>query len=700
MLGRLTKVFARTNRTPARRTTVKKARLNVEAFESRMLMSVTPTLSNGTLSVIGDASNDSARVYNPDTSHIKVIDYTTGRVSTFPAAQVTRIVMDGGDGNDRMENDTAKPTVFQAGHGNDTLIGGQGNDVFYAGPGNNTYIAGTGTDVLYRNGFRGYFTGNNTANDLTVGLLPSGTRFTADELRATGNLTVAKDAQDATRLLFVGPAGAGFALQSTAAWNKVGNAFTTTGGITVGSLILTGTVTVNVAPSPVSDAAKYKSISMNGVQMTDFTNPLAGTLNQAGGIGLGVSTPGLHWGVGLGNSVKQLDGSAPLNNGVPYLYVTGQSGFGVSYGGFSASTDSYGGTLAYSPADGIVYVGVSGLPILSDIGFAESTPGYIPYTPKHIPDGLTNPNIFGNVYLRLGASLGELPLGADGEAVISFDANHDSAPLGMTPQHVQSTIQAFMHGAKTGDLVRNTVSAALNDVAIGINGDLDLQLASFLTMNLGEASGWYEPGQVAFRAQAVNPFKGTALDGVISGNPFDLQAYYDWSHPSSPTWALSAVAGGMKVFGVSVGSISLQAGTKVLDGQGFTFDAHFGNVGSGSSFKGWVNFSTGDFDLSGGSWFYANGSSVRLNTDFGFDVSMIKGTLQVTSGFDINLWTKDLGTVLNTSDHYKAAASLGSLRNGSLYLGGQKYGIVRLDLYTTKLELRIDGIANPLVINW
>jgi hypothetical protein len=187
---------------------------------------------------------------------------------------------------------------------------------------------------------------------------------------------------------------------------------------------------------------------------------------------------------------------------------------------------------------------------------------------------------------------------------------------------------------------------------------------------------------------------------VISGNPFDLQAYYDWSHPSSPTWALSAVAGGMKVLGVSAGSINLHAGSSVLGGQGFTFDSKFGNVGAGSSFNGWVNFHTGDFEVIGDSYFHADGSTVRLDTDFGFDVAMVNGTLRVKSNFTIDLWTKDLGTILNTSDHYQSSASLGSLRSGSLYLGGQKYGIVRLDLYTTKLVLSIDGIPNPLTINW
>jgi hypothetical protein len=716
MLSRLTKVFARTNWTPASRTTVKKARLNVEALEDRMLMSVTSTLFNGTLSVIGDASNDSARAYYPssgstlDTTHISVIDNANGRVSSFPAAQVTRILMDGKEGNDYLRNDTAVPATLLGNIGNDTLCGGPGadvhdggagDDVLYGSAGADKYIGGAGNDVLYRNGFRGYFADNNTTDgDLTVGLAPSGARFSADELRTNGNLTVSKDAQDGRRLPFVGPGGAGFALRALTAWNKVGNAFTTTGGITIGSLVLTGTVTVNVATSPVSDAAMYKSISMNGVQMTDFTNPLAGILNQTGGIGLGVNTPGLTWGVGLGSSIKGHDGSAPLNNSVPYLYVTGQSGFGVSYGGFTASTNSYGGTLAYSPANGIIYVGVSGLPILGDIGFAESTQDYIPYTPKHIPDGLTDPNIFGNVYLRLGASLDAIPLGVDGEIVLDFDANKDGSPLGLTPQHVQSTIQSFMNGAKAEDLVRNTVSAALNDVAVGLNGSISLQLASFLTMNLGEASGWYKPGQVAFRAQAVNPFKGTVPDGMISGNPFDLQAFYDWSRPSSPTWAVSALAGGVKVLATQAGSISLQAGTNVIGGHGLTFQTQFGNVGAGSRFQGWVDFNSGDFDVSGHLWFHTIGTTVQLNTDLLFDVGMVHGTLQVSSSFNLNLWTMDLGTVLNVSDHYRSSASLGALRNGSLYLGGEKVGILRIDLYTTKMVLSIDGIPNPLTINW
>jgi hypothetical protein len=94
------------------------------------------------------------------------------------------------------------------------------------------YIGDAGQDVLYRNGYHGFFEDNyrTTDYDLTVGQVAytATNRLSAAEMRAQGELTVSLSGN---RLIMNGPSGAAIVLQSS--WVKNGNAFETSGAVTL-----------------------------------------------------------------------------------------------------------------------------------------------------------------------------------------------------------------------------------------------------------------------------------------------------------------------------------------------------------------------------------------------------------------------------------------------------------------------------------
>jgi Ca2+-binding RTX toxin-like protein len=63
-----------------------------------------------------------------------------------PAAGVTRLVVNAGNLNDRVNNTTTTTAVFNGGAGNDTLIGGPANDILRGGAGNDTMLGNGGND--------------------------------------------------------------------------------------------------------------------------------------------------------------------------------------------------------------------------------------------------------------------------------------------------------------------------------------------------------------------------------------------------------------------------------------------------------------------------------------------------------------------------------------------------------------------------
>ncbi len=65
-----------------------------------------------------------------------------------PAAGITRITVDAGDGNDTVVVGGTVPAVIRGGTGNDALTGGNGKDLLIGGPGNDTLTGSGADDVL------------------------------------------------------------------------------------------------------------------------------------------------------------------------------------------------------------------------------------------------------------------------------------------------------------------------------------------------------------------------------------------------------------------------------------------------------------------------------------------------------------------------------------------------------------------------
>src|SRR5436190_1758903 len=72
---------------------------------------------------------------------------TTGHL-TMPLG-VTRIVVYGGAGNDRIVNNTSLPMLAYGDNGNDIIVGGSSGDVLYGGAGNDSLNGMGGSDRLY-----------------------------------------------------------------------------------------------------------------------------------------------------------------------------------------------------------------------------------------------------------------------------------------------------------------------------------------------------------------------------------------------------------------------------------------------------------------------------------------------------------------------------------------------------------------------
>jgi hypothetical protein len=85
----------------------------------------------------------------PDLLTVDLANINTPQVWAFDPTAVTRIVVHSHDGNDFVDNRTSVPMVAYGGTGNDTFLGGSGDDILIAGSGN-CYLDGRqGDDMLF-----------------------------------------------------------------------------------------------------------------------------------------------------------------------------------------------------------------------------------------------------------------------------------------------------------------------------------------------------------------------------------------------------------------------------------------------------------------------------------------------------------------------------------------------------------------------
>jgi Ca2+-binding RTX toxin-like protein len=115
---------------------------------------------HGVLQIIGTSGDDTVFIDQIHFGQVPVFaNFVPHPGRAFPAAGITQILMELGDGNDRATIDSriTIPALLDGGAGNDTLqggggdailIGGAGNDVLYGGLGHNLMIGGTGANRI------------------------------------------------------------------------------------------------------------------------------------------------------------------------------------------------------------------------------------------------------------------------------------------------------------------------------------------------------------------------------------------------------------------------------------------------------------------------------------------------------------------------------------------------------------------------
>jgi len=116
---------------------------------------------DGTLSVAGSSDGDNFIITRVDGNLVRVQSDLLEEPVDFPAAAVSAIVADLGDGNDFLliAATLTQPAVVLGGAGNDILIGGGGRDIL---------IGGTGTDVIHGRSNQDILVGGATIHDANV----------------------------------------------------------------------------------------------------------------------------------------------------------------------------------------------------------------------------------------------------------------------------------------------------------------------------------------------------------------------------------------------------------------------------------------------------------------------------------------------------------------------------------------------------
>jgi Ca2+-binding RTX toxin-like protein len=117
------------------------------------------SVKRGVLNVVGRDDNSKLalrlRAGAPNILEVDVGDDGTADFS-FDRSQFNQIVVDGGGGDDVIRIDesngvftTEEHVTLMGGDGNDTLIGGIGDETFFGGTGNDTIIPGRGADLVF-----------------------------------------------------------------------------------------------------------------------------------------------------------------------------------------------------------------------------------------------------------------------------------------------------------------------------------------------------------------------------------------------------------------------------------------------------------------------------------------------------------------------------------------------------------------------
>jgi hypothetical protein len=375
---------------------------------------------------------------------------------------------------------------------------------------------------------------------------------------------------------------------------------------------------------------------------------------------------------------------------VPYLYFQASVGLTASIGGLpdaSVSELTNASVLVViDPADPMVYLH-AGLPIptLTELAFAGSNNGYIPFTPAAMPTAPTDP-ILGNFYALATIDLSpKYPVSITGEVVVDLDANDDGTLANITGDNIARFFKGEM---SSEEVARNN---PLNDIRFGLNGSAELNFskAGFdLALPVGSATLMYQPGMISFRGEMEDPFEGTVVRDVLGATTtYDIDGHIDWRSGDVDSWHVTLGASNLPLAaGLRASRVELD-----LSNQGLEAYARIDSVGGiGTAELRGAIYYNGDFSLRA----YANLdldakiARVYFNTTFVFE--SFDGNFKFYADMNAGL---RLGTdSFNISLDVSASLSFQVVRGQVWFSGkGEARGSVQLGLIRASVTL--GGIA-------
>jgi len=123
----------------------------VEELMPRITPTLTAVYAGGTLSVTGDAANDTGVLTADAAGNILLNGDPVAGGPTL--GNTLAVLMDGGGGNDTLDVSAlpgaGRATVLTGGTGDDSLVGGLGSDCLIGGAGNDTLRGNQGDDILF-----------------------------------------------------------------------------------------------------------------------------------------------------------------------------------------------------------------------------------------------------------------------------------------------------------------------------------------------------------------------------------------------------------------------------------------------------------------------------------------------------------------------------------------------------------------------
>lgn len=316
----------------------------------------------------------------------------------------------GGTGDDLLTgwngNDTLiggdDSDVLEGGFGDDFLDGGSGRDQFIGGPGKTLAVKPNRSEGDTMNPSGGDAI-NPNEGDLIIGLKPE--RQTERDLNAQNGTLVASLNSDGSILTLNGPSLYGFTFTGSAGAFRVkalpngGEEFFATSTVmmstAVGSIPILATSILPFAVRTSADsfnrAGSVTSIGIKNLLSLKTSNPTDPLAQFKSDFGLNFAPSGLSldFGLKLGKDLDGLGVNAPLNPSVPYFYfASGAASLPtLSLGENSISGGVSGGIyVAFDPSDPFLYLKtVIPASPLSEIAFAGSIKGQIPFVPKQTP---------------------------------------------------------------------------------------------------------------------------------------------------------------------------------------------------------------------------------------------------------------------------------------------------------------------------